>query len=48
MPNVYKIKIAGGQWAKSEDPRFKYDIYIAFGQDPNMPIQKKFEAITYA
>jgi branched-chain amino acid transport system substrate-binding protein len=48
VPNVYKIKIAGGQWAKSEDPRFKYDIYICFGQDPNMPIQKKFEAITYA
>ena len=48
VPNVYKIKIAGGQWAKSEDPRFKYDIYICYGQDPNMPIQKKFEPIPYA
>ena len=48
VPNVYKIKIAGGQWAKSEDPKYKYDIYICFAQDPNMPIQKKFEAITYA
>jgi branched-chain amino acid transport system substrate-binding protein len=48
VPNVCKIKIAGGQWGKSEDPKFKYDIYITYGQDPNMPIQKKFEAITYA
>jgi branched-chain amino acid transport system substrate-binding protein len=48
VPNVCKIKIAGGQWGKSEDPKFKYDIFICFGQDPNMPIQKKFEAITYA
>jgi branched-chain amino acid transport system substrate-binding protein len=48
VPNVYKIKIAGGQWEKSADPRFKYDLFICYGQDPNMPIQKKFEAITYA
>jgi len=47
VPNVYKIKIAGGQWAKSEDPKYKYDIYICFAQDPNMPIQKKFEEIKY-
>ncbi len=48
VPNVYKIKIAGGQWGKSEDPNFKYDLYICYGQDPNMPIEKKFEAIAYA
>lgn len=48
VPNVYKIKIAGGQWGRSEDPRFKYDMYICYGQDPNMPIQKKFEPIPYA
>ncbi len=48
VPNVCKIKIAGGQWGKSEDPKFKYDIYICYGQDPNMPIQKKFEEIKYA
>ncbi len=48
VQNVYKIKIAGGQWAKSQDPRFKYDIFICFGQDPNMPIEKKFEPIPYA
>jgi branched-chain amino acid transport system substrate-binding protein len=48
VPNVYKIKIAGGQWGKSADPRFKYDLSICYGQDPNMPIEKKFEPITYA
>jgi branched-chain amino acid transport system substrate-binding protein len=48
VPNVCKIKIAGGQWGKSEDPKFKYDIFICYGQDPKMPIQKKFEAISYA
>jgi branched-chain amino acid transport system substrate-binding protein len=48
VPNVYKIKIAGGQWGKSEDPAFKYDMFVCYGQDPNMPIQKKFEAIQYA
>ena len=34
--------------AKSEDPKYKYDMFICYGQDPNMPIQKKFEPITYA
>ncbi len=48
MPNVCKIKIAGGQWGRSTDSRFKYELYICYGQDPNMPIEKKFEAITYA
>ncbi len=46
--NVFKIKIAGGQWGKSKDPRFPYDMYICYGQDPNMPIQKPFEPIVYA
>ena len=48
VPNVYKIKIAGGQWAKSEDPKWKYDLYICYGQDPNMKAQKKFEPVVYA
>ncbi len=48
VPNVFKIKIAGGQWGKSEDPKYKYDIFIIYGQDPNMPVQTKFQPITYA
>jgi branched-chain amino acid transport system substrate-binding protein len=48
VANVYKIKIAGGQWGKAEDPKYKYDMFICYGQDPAMPIQKKFELITYA
>jgi branched-chain amino acid transport system substrate-binding protein len=48
VPNVCKIKIAGGQWGKSADPKFKYDISICYGQDPAMPIEKKFEPIVYA
>lgn len=48
VPNVYKIKIAGGQWGKSEDPNFKYDMFICYGQDPNMPVEKPFVEIPYA
>jgi len=48
-PNVCKIKIAGGQWAKSpEGSKFPYDIYVCYGQDPNMPIGKPFEEIKYS
>ena len=32
VPNVYKIKIAGGQWGKAEaGSPYKYDMYICFG-----------------
>jgi hypothetical protein len=48
VPNVYKIKIAGGQWGKSADPKFKYDLFICFAQDPNTKVQKKFEPVVYA
>jgi len=48
VENVYKIKIAGGQWGKAADPKYKYDIFICYAQDPNTPIEKKFVEITYA
>jgi branched-chain amino acid transport system substrate-binding protein len=49
VENVFKIKIAGGQWGKAaEGSKFKYDVYICYGQDPNMPVEKPFEAIKYA
>ena len=48
VPNVGKIKIAGGQWGRSQDSRFQYDLYICYGQDPDMPIEKAFEPITYS
>lgn len=49
VPNVCKIKIAGGQWAKApEGSKFPYDIYICYGQDPNMPIGKPFEELKYS
>lgn len=49
VPNVYKIKIAGGQWDKAPaGSPFKYDIFMCYGQDPNMPIEKKFVEIQYA
>jgi len=48
VPNVFKIKIAGGQWGKApEDSPFQYDIYMVYGQDPNMPIEKDFEEMPY-
>jgi branched-chain amino acid transport system substrate-binding protein len=47
VPNVFKIKIAGGQWGKSADPRFPYDLSICYGQDPNMPIERGFEPMGY-
>jgi branched-chain amino acid transport system substrate-binding protein len=48
VPNVCKIKIAGGQWGKSQDPRWKYEMYVCYGMDPKMTVQKKFDPITYA
>jgi branched-chain amino acid transport system substrate-binding protein len=49
VPNVYKIKIAGGQWDKAEaGSPYKYDMYICYGQDPNMPVQRPFQPIPYS
>jgi branched-chain amino acid transport system substrate-binding protein len=49
VPNVCKIKIAGGQWDKAPaGSKYKYEIYICYGQDPNMPVEKPFVAIPYA
>ncbi len=48
VPNVCKIKIAGGQWTKNEaGSKFPYEIHIVYGQDPNMPIEKPFEEMPY-
>jgi branched-chain amino acid transport system substrate-binding protein len=48
VPNVYKIKISGGQWIKlPEGSPYPYDMLTVYGQDPNMPILKEFEAMPY-
>ena len=50
-PGAERLQDQDRRWPVGQSPRirkFKYDIYICFGQDPNMPIQKKFEVITYA
>ncbi len=48
VPNVYKIKISGGQWIKSpEGSPYPYDMKTVYGEDPNMPIGKEFEPMAY-
>jgi hypothetical protein len=48
VPNVFKIKISGGQWVKlPESSPYPYDMLTVYGQDENMPILKAFEEMPY-
>ncbi len=48
VPNVFKIKISGGQWVKlPEGSPYQYDMLTVYGQDEAMPILKKFEPMPY-
>jgi branched-chain amino acid transport system substrate-binding protein len=46
--NVYKIKIAGGQWVKTAGGKWPYDLQLCFSNDPAIPTPAKMTAITYA
>ena len=46
--NVYKIKIAGGQWNKIQGSKWPYDLQLCFSNDPAIPTPAKMSAITYS
>lgn len=49
MMNVYKIKIAYGQWIKNPaGSKYPYDQVLVFAQDPGVPIKNQLKAIVYA
>ncbi len=49
VPNVFKIKIAAGQWIKlPEGSPYKYDEVLVFAQDPSTPINNKFQPMPTA
>jgi branched-chain amino acid transport system substrate-binding protein len=49
VPNVYKIKIAYGQWIKSPaGSKYPYDQVLVWAQDPGIPAPAKLQPITYA
>ena len=41
-PTCARSRSPAASGTKAEGSKFKYDIYICFGQDPNMPVEKKF------
>ncbi len=49
VPNVYKIKIAYGQWIKNPaGSKYPYDQVLVWAQDPGMPTPAKLLPMTYA
>jgi branched-chain amino acid transport system substrate-binding protein len=46
--NVFKIKIAAGQWRKTEGGKWPYDVALCYANDPAIPTTSKYEAIKYA
>ena len=47
--NVFKIKIAYGQWIKlPAGSKYKYDQVLVFAQDPNVPIKNTLQLMKYA
>ena len=48
VPNVYKIKIAYGQWIKSPaGGKYPYDQVLVYAQDPGMPVNAKLLPMAY-
>jgi hypothetical protein len=46
--NVYKIKIAYGQWIKNPaGSKFPYDQVLVWAQDPGVPISNKLKEMVY-
>ena len=47
--NVFKIKIAYGQWIKlPAGSKYKYDQVLVFAQDPGMPVKNTLQLMKYA
>ncbi len=46
--NVFKIKIAAGQWYKTDSGPWPYDIRLVYSPDPTIPTPSKLEPMQYA
>ncbi len=46
--NVFKIKIAAGQWYKTESGPWPYDIRLVYSPDPTIPTPSNLEPMQYA
>jgi branched-chain amino acid transport system substrate-binding protein len=45
--NVFKIKIAAGQWVKTDGGKWPYDLVLCYAQDPGTPVTAKLQPIAY-
>ncbi len=46
--NVFKIRIAAGQWIKTDGGPWPYDIVLCYSNDENIPTPAKMQPIDYA
>jgi branched-chain amino acid transport system substrate-binding protein len=48
VPNVFKIRIAAGQWIKTEGGKWPYDLVLGFANGPEIPTPAKLQPMQYA
>jgi branched-chain amino acid transport system substrate-binding protein len=46
--NVFKIRIAAGQWLKADSGKWPYDIQLCYANDPQIPTADKLQPIAYS
>jgi branched-chain amino acid transport system substrate-binding protein len=46
--NAFKIRIAAGQWLKTQGGKWPYDLALCYANDPAIPTTAKLQPITYA
>jgi branched-chain amino acid transport system substrate-binding protein len=46
--NVFKIRIAAGQWIKTEGSKWPYDLVLCFANGPEIPLTAKTQPMQYA
>jgi branched-chain amino acid transport system substrate-binding protein len=48
VPNVFKIRIAAGQWVKSSGGKWPYDLVLCFANGPEIPTTATLQPMQYA
>lgn len=46
--NVFKIRIAAGQWVKTDGGKWPYDLVLCFANDPAIPTSAQLQPMKYA
>jgi branched-chain amino acid transport system substrate-binding protein len=46
--NVFKIRIAAGQWVKTDRGKWPYDLVLCYANGPEIPTKAKLQPMTYA